>query len=196
MIPFRSKSVMLSMLIDLLTSRCRSTQVKLYTGLIASIDLWPQEMFTFSEMLALALVQSDHESSFGAHVCHRRPAGLHGDQRSCVLLHAVVANSVHVQAGKPMFGTSQLQLNQSQGGWHRPWALTDFLFCLWSREETSSFGNSTGPLCYDKLAFLLSCILSARRKWDPSCWLEDFQRLWCIFKMLYHDQKPHCVLRM
>ena len=34
-------------------SRCRSTQVKLYTGLIASIDLWPQEMFTFSEMLAL-----------------------------------------------------------------------------------------------------------------------------------------------
>ena len=61
------------MLIDLLTSRCRSTQVKLYTGLIASIDLWPQEMFTFSEMLAL--VQSE-KSSFGAFVCHRRPAGL------------------------------------------------------------------------------------------------------------------------
>ena len=40
----------LSMLIDLLTSTmsCRSTQVK-----IASTDLWPQEMFTFSEMLAL-----------------------------------------------------------------------------------------------------------------------------------------------
>ena len=72
MIPFGSKSVTLSMLIDLLTSRCRSTQVKLYTGLIASIDLWPQEMFTFSEMLAL--VQS--ESSFGAFVSHRRPAGL------------------------------------------------------------------------------------------------------------------------
>ena len=34
--------------IDLLTSTCRSTQVK-----IASTDLWPQEMFTFSEMLAL-----------------------------------------------------------------------------------------------------------------------------------------------
>ena len=67
------------MLIDLLTSRCRSTQVKLYTGLIASTNLWPQEMFTFSEMLAL--VQS--ESSFGAYVCHRRPAGLHSDQRSC-----------------------------------------------------------------------------------------------------------------
>ena len=47
-------------------------QVKLYTGLIASIDLSPQEMFTFSEMLAL--VQS--ESSFGAFVFHRRPAGL------------------------------------------------------------------------------------------------------------------------
>ena len=72
MIPFGSKFVTLSMLIDLLTSRCRSTQVKLYTGLIASIDLWPQEMFTFSEMLAL--VQS--ESSFGAFVFHRRPAGL------------------------------------------------------------------------------------------------------------------------
>ena len=57
MIPFRLKSVTLSMLIDPLTSRCRSTQVKLYTGLIASIDLWPQEMFTFSEMLAL--VQSE-----------------------------------------------------------------------------------------------------------------------------------------
>ena len=42
---------------SILTSRCRSTQVKLYTGLIASIDLWPQEMFTFSEMLAL--VQSE-----------------------------------------------------------------------------------------------------------------------------------------
>ena len=80
MIPFRSKSVTLSMLINLLTRRCRSTQVKLYAGLIASIDLWPQEMFTFSEMLAL--VQS--ESSFGAYVCHRRPAGLHSDQRSCL----------------------------------------------------------------------------------------------------------------
>ena len=31
----------------------------------------------------LALVQS--ESSFGAYVCHRRPAGLHSDQRSCLL---------------------------------------------------------------------------------------------------------------
>ena len=79
MIPFGSKSMTLSMLIDLLTSRCRSTQVKLYTGLITSIDLWPQEMFTFSEMLVL--VQS--ESSSGAYVCHRRPAGLHSDQRSC-----------------------------------------------------------------------------------------------------------------
>ena len=72
MIPFGSKSVTLSMLIDLVTSTCRSTQVKIYTGLIASTDLSPQEVFTFSEMLAL--VQS--ESSFGAYVCHRRPAGL------------------------------------------------------------------------------------------------------------------------
>ena len=41
--------------VDLLTSRCRSTcrstQVKIYTGLIASTDPWPQEMFTFLEML-------------------------------------------------------------------------------------------------------------------------------------------------
>ena len=65
---FWDKSVTLSMLIDLLTSRstCRSTQVK-----IASTDLWPQGMFTFSEMLALV----ELESSFGAYVCHRRPGG-------------------------------------------------------------------------------------------------------------------------
>ena len=60
----------LSMLIDLLTStmscRSTSTQVK-----IASTDLRPQEMFTFSEMLALV----ESESSFGAYVCHRRPGG-------------------------------------------------------------------------------------------------------------------------
>ena len=68
MIPFGTKSVKLSMLIDLLTSTmsCRATQVK-----IASTDLWPQEMFTFSEMLALV----ESESSFGAYVCHRRPGG-------------------------------------------------------------------------------------------------------------------------
>ena len=47
-------------------STCRSTQVK-----IASTDLWPQGMFTFSEMLALV----ESESSFGAYVCHRRPGG-------------------------------------------------------------------------------------------------------------------------
>ena len=63
---FWDKSVTLSMLIDLLTSTCRSTQVK-----IASTDLWPQGMFTFLEMLALV----ESESSFGAYVCHRRPGG-------------------------------------------------------------------------------------------------------------------------
>ena len=63
---FWDKSVTLSMLIDLLTSTCRSTQVK-----IASTDLWPQGMFTFSEMLALV----ESESNFGAYVCHRRPGG-------------------------------------------------------------------------------------------------------------------------
>ena len=36
-------------------------------------------MFTFLEMLALV----ESESSFGAFVCHRRPAGFHGDQPSC-----------------------------------------------------------------------------------------------------------------
>ena len=63
--------------VDLLTSRCTciSTQVKIYTGLIASTDLWPQKMFTFLEMLALV----ESESNFGAYVCHRRPAGLHSD---------------------------------------------------------------------------------------------------------------------
>ena len=68
MIPFGTKSVTLSMLIDPLTSTmsCRSTLVK-----IASTDLWPQEMFTFSEMLALL----ESESSFGAYVCHKRPGG-------------------------------------------------------------------------------------------------------------------------
>ena len=63
---FWDKSVTLTMLIDLLTSTCRSTQMK-----IASTDLWPQGMFTFSEMLALV----ESESSFGAYVCHRRPGG-------------------------------------------------------------------------------------------------------------------------
>ena len=63
---FWDKSVTLSMFIDLLTSTCRSTQVK-----IASTDLWPQGMFTFSEMLALV----ESESSFSAYVCHRRPGG-------------------------------------------------------------------------------------------------------------------------
>ena len=56
----------LSMLIDLLTSTCRSTEVK-----IASTDLSPQGMFTSLEMLALV----ESESSFGAYVCHRRPGG-------------------------------------------------------------------------------------------------------------------------
>ena len=73
MVTFGSKSVTLSMKIDLLTCRCRSTQVKIYTSLIASTDLWPQEMFTILEMLALV----ESESCFGAYVCHyyRRPGG-------------------------------------------------------------------------------------------------------------------------
>ena len=47
-------------------STCRSTQVK-----SASTDLWPQEMFTFSEMLALFRVGKQ----FRCYVCHRRPGG-------------------------------------------------------------------------------------------------------------------------
>ena len=83
MIPFGTKSVTLSMLIDLLTSTmsCRSTQVK-----IASTDLWPQEMFTFSEMLALV----ESESSFGAYVCHRRPGA---PERLAILLDVCHAGS-------------------------------------------------------------------------------------------------------
>ena len=74
---FGSNSMTLRMYhIDLLTCRCTcrstSTQVKICTGLIASTDLWPQEMFTFLEILALV----ESESCFGAYVCHRRPAGL------------------------------------------------------------------------------------------------------------------------
>ena len=45
MVPFRSKTVTLSM------KTCRSTQAKIYTGLIPSTGLWPQEMFTFLECL-------------------------------------------------------------------------------------------------------------------------------------------------
>ena len=47
MVPFGSKSVTLSMKLDLLTSTCKSTQVKIYTGLIASTDLCPPGVFTF-----------------------------------------------------------------------------------------------------------------------------------------------------
>ena len=116
MIPFRSKSVTQSMLIDLLTSRRRSTQVKLYTGLIASIDLWPQEMFTFSEMLAL--VQS--ESSFGAYVCHRRPAGLHSDQRSCYerSLHEKYDKGGHLNQRRSLYN-SLFPAHQSQTKYFR-----------------------------------------------------------------------------
>ena len=46
-------------------------QFKIYTSLIASTDLWPQEMFTFLEMLATIV----SERSFGDFVCRRRPAG-------------------------------------------------------------------------------------------------------------------------
>ena len=47
--------------------------------MIASTDLWPPEMFTFFEMLAMVV----SESSFGACVCHGRPVGLHRHQRAC-----------------------------------------------------------------------------------------------------------------
>ena len=66
MIPFGTKSVTLSMLIDLLTSTmsCRSTQVKI---------------------TSTALVES--ESSFGAYVCHMRPGA---PQRLAILLDVCV----------------------------------------------------------------------------------------------------------
>ena len=92
MIPFGTKSVTLSMLIDLLTSTMssRSTQVKM-----ASTDLWPQEMFTFSEMLVLV----ESESSFGAYVCHRRPGG---SQRLAILLGSGLETG-HPDQGPALF---------------------------------------------------------------------------------------------
>ena len=90
MIPFGTKSVTLSMLIDLLTSTCRSTQVK-----ITSTDLWPEEMnmFTFSEMLALV----ESESSFGAYVCHRRPGGFTATSDLVALSHLTSTINQHTQ---------------------------------------------------------------------------------------------------
>ena len=52
----------------------RSTQVK-----SASTDLWPQEMFTFSEMLALFRVGKQ----FRCLRLSKEAWGLHGDQPSC-----------------------------------------------------------------------------------------------------------------
>ena len=112
MIPFGTKSVTLSMLIDPLTSTmsCRSTQVK-----IASIDLWPQEMFTFSEMLALV----ESESSFGAYICHRRPGGslaisdlvrCHDGHFKALSRCRLVGRSV--RPGENFLSFSRLQLSQ------------------------------------------------------------------------------------
>ena len=55
-------------------------QAKTYTGLITSTDLWPSRDVYFLEMLALVMIIMS-ESSFGAYICHRRPAGLHRHQR-------------------------------------------------------------------------------------------------------------------
>ena len=46
--------------------------MKIYTRLIASTDLWPQEMFTFWKCLQMVV----SETSVDACVCHGRPAGL------------------------------------------------------------------------------------------------------------------------
>ena len=61
---------------------------------------WPltSEMFTFLDMLTqLAIVVS--ESSFGAYVCIRRPAGLHRDELSCILWH-YCSSCLHPRATK------------------------------------------------------------------------------------------------
>ena len=78
MIPFGSKSVTLSMLIDLLTSRCRSTQVKLYTGLIPSIDSDLKRCLLFRKCL--------HWSSLKAvSVPSSFIGGLRGSKRPAIL---------------------------------------------------------------------------------------------------------------
>ena len=72
MIPFGSKGVTLSMKIDLLACTCRSTQVKIYTGLIGSTDLWPQEMITFFGTLRFSAAgmvrKKNHEKSGWVHL--------------------------------------------------------------------------------------------------------------------------------
>ena len=120
MIPFGIKSVTLSMLIDLLTSTCRSTQVK-----IASIDLWHQEMFTFSEMLALV----ESESSFGAYVCHRRPGG---SRATSDLVH-FCTESVAVWRGAEAKDKTKIDKNQSrlENDWSGSFVLLYGWICLY-----------------------------------------------------------------
>ena len=56
--------------------RCRWKYTRVWSY---QLTIWPQEMFTF--WICFAMVVS--ESSFGAYVCLRRPAGLHRDERFC-----------------------------------------------------------------------------------------------------------------
>ena len=51
--------------------------MKMYTGLVASTDLLPQEMFTFFGNAHKWSSLKESESSFHACGCHGRPPGLH-----------------------------------------------------------------------------------------------------------------------
>ena len=136
MIPFGTKSVTLSMLIDLLTSTCRSTQVK-----IASTDLWPrpQEMFTFSEMLALV----ESESSFGAYVCHRRPGGsiATSDLVACVdvfLSSVALCIRAHEKRSAGTCWVSGVKFNHgsTSSGWRRLLAVETLAINPWHDHTT------------------------------------------------------------
>ena len=160
MIPFGSKSVTpLSMLIDLLTSTMsfRSTQVK-----IASTDLWPQEMFTFSEMLTLV----ESESSFGAHVCHRRPGGSRATSdlvRVCVCVIVVICAEwadvglwvavcflAKISLHRPTCKTTFARLTQSQAI-----SLSFRVFISFRSMRDTTFFHFSKLLFYTKLPFPL-----------------------------------------
>ena len=124
------------MLIYLLTSRstCRSTQVK-----IASTDLWPQEMFTFSEMLALV----ESESSFGAYVCHthRRPGGITAtsDLVRCMCVCVCVCIIVVIWAEWADAGLWVAVCFLAKISLHRPTCKTTFASLTQSQAISKSF---------------------------------------------------------
>ena len=133
MIPFGTKSVTLSMFIDLLagTMSCRSTQVK-----IASTDLWPQEMFTFSEMLALV----ESESSFGVSVPTSVRGGLGAPERLAILcVYVCVCVIVVIWAEPADVGLWVAVCFLAKISFHRPTCKTTFASLTQSQAISQSF---------------------------------------------------------